>query len=295
MRHYSIKDLELLTGIKSHTLRIWESRYGIIEPKRTETNIRYYLDEDLRDVMNVAHLNKLGYKISKIAKMSCDERNKLVLENSSECDCEHTENQVQCLTKAMLEFDEQTFNHLLSNAILRMGFEKCMLQIIYPFLEKIGKLWQASSICVAQEHFVSNLLRQKIMAAIDGQVVKDSGDVKRALLFCPPGELHELNLLFTNYMLRSRNIHTLYLGADLPLCDLSNIKESYNPDFFIMAVTAGYVQKNIEELNKNLKSQLSHIPGFVIGAQCVNISEWPDNVRKASNFEEIQSRLEVFV
>jgi methanogenic corrinoid protein MtbC1 len=191
----------------------------------------------------------------------------------------------------MMDFDEHTFNHILSNAILRLGFEKCMLQIVYPFLEKIGKLWQASSICIAQEHFVSNLLRQKIMAAIDGQVIKDPDNSTRALLFCPPGELHELNLMFVNYVLRSRNIHTLYLGTDLPLCDLSNIEESYKPDFFIMAFTAGYAQRNQDELKAQLKAQLSHIPGFVIGAQCSNMTDWPENIRQASSFEEIESHL----
>lgn len=291
MRQYSIKDLELLTGIKSHTLRMWESRYGIIKPKRTETNIRYYLDEDLRDVMNVAHLNKLGYKISKIAEMCAEKRNAMVLENTEECNCEHTESSIQCLITAMMNFDEQTFNQLLSNAILRLGFEKCMLQLVYPFLEKIGMLWQASSICVAQEHFVSNLLRQKVLAATDAQIINNPETATKALLFCPSGELHELNLLFANYVLRSRGMHTLYLGADLPLCDLENIKQAYNPDFFVMAFTAGYSQKNQEQLKERLSNQLNHIPGFIIGAQCSDLKGWPENISPASSFEEIELQI----
>ncbi|MEX2589027.1 MAG: MerR family transcriptional regulator [Chitinophagales bacterium] len=289
MSQYSIKDLELLTGIKSHTLRIWESRYNVITPKRTKTNIRYYLDEDLRKILNVAHLNKLGYKISKIAKLSEEERNELVLENS--VDCEQIEGQIQCLTKAMLNYDEQEFNHLLANATLKMGFERCMLEIAYPFLEKIGKLWQASSICVAQEHFVSNLLRQKIIVATDGQMLKDPENSKRAILFCPPGEIHELNLLFVNYILRIRNIHTLYLGTDMPLCDLSNVKAHYKPHCFVMAMTAGYAQKNQSALNEQLKIQLGDTSGFLIGSLCNKKSEWHNNIHLVKNIKELEKQL----
>ncbi|MEX0813790.1 MAG: MerR family transcriptional regulator [Chitinophagales bacterium] len=293
MSQYSIKDLELLTGIKSHTLRIWESRYNVITPKRTKTNIRYYLDEDLRKILNVAHLNKLGYKISKIAKLSEEERNELVLENS--VDCEQIEGQIQCLTKAMLNYDEQEFNHLLANATLKMGFERCMLEIAYPFLEKIGKLWQASSICVAQEHFVSNLLRQKIIVATDGQMLKDPENSKRAILFCPPGEIHELNLLFVNYILRIRNIHTLYLGTDMPLCDLSNVKAHYKPHCFVMAMTAGYAQKNQSALNEQLKIQLGDTPGFLIGSLCNKKSEWHKNIHLVKNIKELEKQLKSLV
>lgn len=289
MEQYSIKDLELLTGIKSHTLRVWESRYGIIEPKRTSSNIRYYLSDDLRNILNVAHLNKMGYKISKIAQMCKDERNELVIEDSNESTS--SENQIQALVKAMLDFDEQSFNHVMSNITLRLGFEKCMLQVIYPFLEKIGMLWQASSICVAQEHFVSNLLKQKIMAATDGQMLKEVSTSVRALLFCPPGELHELNLLFANYMLRSRGVHTLYLGADLPVCDLSKIKKHYDPNFFIMAINAGYAQKKFAELSVRLDEQLNHIQGFVIGGQCACMENLPENICIAKCYEDIDKYL----
>lgn len=289
MSQYSIKDLELLTGIKSHTLRIWESRYNIITPKRTASNIRYYLDEDLKEILNVAQLNKMGHKISKIAKMSDAERKVLILEGNE--DCAKSENQIQCLIEAMLNFDEQRFNHILSNATLTLGFEKCMTKIVYPFLEKTGKLWQASSICVAQEHFVSALLKQKILAATDSQMVKESAETKRVLLFCPSGELHELNLLFTNYMLKTRDVHTLYLGADLPLCDLSKVYESYRPHYYVMSVTSGYVHKNIETLKNQLQDQLNEIPGFIIGAQCESAANWGENVHLAKSFEDIESHI----
>lgn len=293
MSRYSIKDLELLTGIKSHTLRMWENRYSIITPKRTKTNIRYYSDDDLKKLLNVAHLNKQGYKISKIANLDEPERNQLVLENSD--DCRHIECQIQSLTKAMINFDEIGFNHLLSNAILKLGFKNCMTDIVFPFLRRIGQLWQACSISVAQEHFVSNIIRQKIIVATEGQILKNPENTKRILLFCPAGEQHELNLLFVNYILRSKNLNTLYLGTELPLCDLPQIKKKYDPDAFIMAITAGYVQKTQGLICEELQDKLPNTPGIIIGGQCKDCSQWPSKIFPVNSYEEFENMLEELI
>jgi len=163
---YSIKDLEHLTGIKAHTIRIWEQRYDILSPKRTDTNIRYYDSTDLKHMLNIALLNNNGYKISKIAKMSQEEVFEAVLQTIDKNN--NYSDQINALTVAMIDLNEAQFEKIMSTNILQIGFEDTMLNIIYPFLTKIGFLWQIDSINPAQEHFMTNLIRQKLIVAIDG-------------------------------------------------------------------------------------------------------------------------------
>lgn len=158
MRTYSIKDLEQLSGIKAHTLRIWEQRYNLLSPKRTETNIRYYDDEDLKLILNVALLNDNGFKISKIVSMDRPEMRDEVM-HLTERSLTH-DDQIHALTISMIEMDEERFDKILSINILKLGFEQTMMNIIYPFMSKIGVLWQTGAINPAQEHFISNLVRQ---------------------------------------------------------------------------------------------------------------------------------------
>ncbi|MEQ9302640.1 MAG: MerR family transcriptional regulator, partial [Marinoscillum sp.] len=167
MSTFSIRDLEHLSGIKAHTLRIWEQRYELIKPKRTDTNIRYYDDHDLKLILNVALLKENGIKISKIAEMSDGELQREVLK-LTERNLRYPE-QIHALTISMVDLDEDRFNKIISSNILKLGFEKTMMNVIYPFLSKIGILWQTSAINPAQVHFISNLVRQKLIAAIDGQ------------------------------------------------------------------------------------------------------------------------------
>ena len=167
MIRYSIKDLEKITGIKAHTIRIWEKRYGIVEPSRTQTNIRYYSDEDLRHLMNVAILNKYGYKISNIQGMTSEEIKKSVLELTYQyLDNDHL---VDNLVMAMIELDEQRFDKIISSSIIKQGFDFTFENLLARFLEKIGILWQTGAVNPAQEHFISQLIRQKLILAIDGQ------------------------------------------------------------------------------------------------------------------------------
>ncbi|MFY7911452.1 MAG: MerR family transcriptional regulator, partial [Emticicia sp.] len=163
MSNYSIKDLEQLSGIKAHTLRIWEQRYNIINPKRTDTNIRTYDDNDLKLVLNIALLKDHDYKISEIAKLSLEELSKEVLAISDKQ--LNYPDQIHALTIAMIDIDEERFEKIMSTNILQFGFENTMINIIYPFLSRIGTLWVTGSIGPAQEHFITNLIRQKIIVA----------------------------------------------------------------------------------------------------------------------------------
>ncbi|MEM6347663.1 MAG: MerR family transcriptional regulator, partial [Bacteroidota bacterium] len=211
MGTYSIKDLEQLSGIKAHTLRVWEQRYGIIQPSRTPTKIRYYDDADLRLVLNISFLNRNGHKISKIAKMTGDEIQNTVM-RISDSNLEFP-NQVNALVIAMVNLDEERFEKIISTNTLQFGFENTMLHIIYPFLERIGILWQTGSINPAHEHFMSNLIRQKLIVAIDGQIRSQNPNASKYLLFLPEGEQHELSLLFSAYIIKSRHNKVIYLGT----------------------------------------------------------------------------------
>lgn len=193
MAQYTIKELEHLSGIKAHTIRIWEQRYNILCPKRTETNIRYYDDADLKSILNISLLNERGYKISKIAQMPKEQIQQKVQQLCDEsCRGSH---HIHTLVKAMVDMDEETFDKTLSTAALQLGVKGTMNEVIYPFLTKIGILWQTGNISPAHEHFVSNLIRQKLIVAIDGQVVRVQQEAPVHVLYLPEGELHELVLL----------------------------------------------------------------------------------------------------
>jgi len=255
MSNYSIKDIERISGIKAHTLRIWEKRYGIIEPKRTETNIRYYTNEELKKILNISILNNYGIKISKIVGLSSKELHQKVIEISTE-EVEETL-QIESLVIAMVEVDESRFEKILANCTLRLGFEQTVLNIIYPFFKKVGVLWQAGAINPAQEHFISNLIRQKLIVAIDSQGMMVKEGARRFLLFLPEGELHELGLLFYSYLIQKAGHKVIYLGQSVPLSDVGKVND-YNPADYI--ITATMSMSTGEGLNNLLQQMLDMFP-----------------------------------
>lgn len=235
MGQYSIKELEQLSGIKAHTIRIWEKRHKIIEPSRTATNIRYYSDLDLKKIINVSLLNTYGIKISKIADMSLDDMNRKVLEISELQNDKGVH--IDQMVIAMIDMEEELFEKILNNLILRFGFEQTITEIIYPFLEKIGILWQTQNITPAHEHFISNLIRQKIVVAIDGLPIPPKTQ-KKILLFLPEGEMHELGLLFYHFLIRKAGYRTYYLGQNVPHEDLISVYKVHQPDFMLTSITS---------------------------------------------------------
>jgi len=251
MGQYSIKELEQLSGIKAHTIRIWEKRHKIIEPSRTATNIRYYSDLDLKKIINVSLLNTYGIKISKIADMSLDDVNKKVLEISELQNDKGVH--IDQMVIAMIDMEEELFEKILNNLILRFGFEKTITEIIYPFLEKIGILWQTQNITPAHEHFISNLIRQKIIVAIDGLPIPPKNS-KKILLFLPEGEMHELGLLFYHFLIRKSGYRTYYLGQNVPHEDLISVYKVHQPDFMLTSITSNLtvsIEKYLEQLTND--------------------------------------------
>jgi len=274
--YYSIKDIEQLSGIKAHTLRIWEQRYNFIRPKRTDTNIRFYDDDDLKLVLNIALLKDNGLKISRICEMQEDELRtevKTLMEKKL-----GFPDQIQGLTLAMLELDEERFEKILSTNILQIGFERTMINLINPFFLKIGILWQTGSINPAQEHFISNLIRQKIIVAIDGQITSANYN-KKYLLYLPQNELHEISLLFSNYIAKSRNNKVIYLGQNVPHSDLIDIYKDHNPDVLLTVLTStpplDDVQSYIYKISESFKNSKVLISGHQVVGQDLDI---PSNV-----------------
>ncbi len=292
MAVYSIRDLEKLSGIKAHTIRIWEQRYGVIAPKRTKTNIRYYQDDDLKFLLNVSLLNKNGIKISKIAKMS----RQTVAEKVAaiaEINFEYS-TQLDALTISMIEMDEQKFDRIVSMNIQQLGFERTMLEVIYPFLDKLGVLWLTGSINPVQENFISYLIRQKIIVAIDQEPIPQGKQVKKFIIYLPEGEKQELTLLFMHYILKSRRNQVLYLGQDISVADLRDACKVHKPDFIFTMISETFakepVQKYVDKLAETFPDCQVLLSGYQVVAQKVTA---PQNVRVLRSLDHTLEFLEL--
>jgi DNA-binding transcriptional MerR regulator len=275
MAIYSIRDLEKLSGIKAHTLRVWEKRYGIVQPKRTQTNIRYYLDEDLQLILNIALLNKSGVKISKIAKMTANE---IAMEVGAISEDNPDEGvQVEAMTLAMLDLDEAKFDRILQTNTQKNGFEQTMMQLIYPFLEKLSLLWLTGSVKPVHENFITHLIQRKLLAAIDEIPLSRSRHSKKFFLYLPPGEKQELSLLSLHYLLRKAGYSVIYLGNETSIIDVKDAYEIKKPDFIFTIITETFtkvpVQKYVDSLSEEFPESQILLTGYQIAAQDVSAKE----------------------
>jgi len=235
MAVYSIRELEKLSGIKAHTIRIWEKRYNLIEPHRTQTNIRYYTDKDLKKILNVAVLNRHGIKISNIAKLSELELREEIMRVSK---VNHSqENVIDSLIISMVDMDEYRFNAIIEKYISGHGFRATVTDLYYPFLEKVGILWQSGDVNPAQEHFVTNLIRNKIISATEQLPHTYNPHAKTFLLMLPEGEWHEITLLFANYLLKEARHEVIYLGQSVPYSDILATGASKSFDYIFISST----------------------------------------------------------
>lgn len=235
MAVYSIKDLEKLSGIKAHTIRIWEKRYELIEPHRTNTNIRYYTDANLKKILNVAVLNRQGMKISHIAELSDLELKEAIKQETSDTSSHKT--LIDSLVVAMIDLDQYIFSSLIEKSVSKMGFRDTVIHVLYPFLYKVGILWLADKVNPAQEHLVSSLIRQKIIAATDKLPDPHKPNAKKFLLMLPEGEWHEIALLFAQYLIKEANHEVLYLGQSVPYSDVLATGAAVHFDYILIAFT----------------------------------------------------------
>jgi MerR family transcriptional regulator, light-induced transcriptional regulator len=270
---FSIKDIEKLSGIKAHTLRIWEQRYGILKPNRTDTNIRWYDNDELKNILNVSLLNNHGYKISKIAGLSkeeiASEVTKIVDSTSKECE------QISSLIISMVEMDERRFEQIISNQILRNGFSYTIEEVIYPFLHKIGVMWHTGSINPAQEHFITHLIRQKLIVAIDGQIVIEKNQSKKFILYLPENELHELSLLYFTYLLKSNGHFVTYLGQSIPMIDVERVAEIKNSDYIVSVFThkMDSIQDYLDKLAVSFPHKRLLLSGYELVKEGIKLPE----------------------
>lgn len=262
MNAFTIKDLENLSGIKAHTIRIWEQRYTFLNPQRTETNIRYYSNDELKTVLNIALLNKYGYKISHIDKMSEDEMKEKIL-SLSQAQAQQ-ERIVNDLIHYMVDLRLEEFESSLDTYIMAKGIERTITQIIFPFLERIGILWITNHVNPAQEHLVTNIIRQKLIVGIESTVSHIQIN-KTILLFLPEGEHHELGILFMYYLLKSRGVKVLYLGANVPVKDVEYVAQLKKPEFLYTHLTSVAHNFNFERFLSHISSRVATTPLIVSG------------------------------
>lgn len=244
--------MEVLSGVKAHTIRMWEQRFLMFEPRRTPGNIRYYNDSDLKKLLNLSFLTQQGYKVSVLARMSEEELSRRVVDLS--LTCTGVESRIQSLTMHMLQLNELGFTQLLSVFIKESGLERVMLDIVFPFFRAIGFMWQTGTITPAHEHFITHLIRQKLIVSIDQMDYDQQEAAKKYLLFLPEGEFHELGLLFAHYVIRSRGHETIYLGANVPYADLKTVYSTYKPQSILCILTSAQVDLTASEYLNQLSS-----------------------------------------
>ena len=289
MGKYSIKELEQLSGIKAHTIRIWEKRHHLVEPSRTAGNIRFYSDEDLKKIINVSLLNNQGVKISKIVTLTGEEMRQKVAELSEAKNS--VDIYIDQLVIAMVDMEEEQFEKILSNLIIKFGFQRAVLEIVYPFLEKIGILWLTNNISPAQEHFISHLIRQKLIVAIDALTIAPK-TAMRVLLFLPEGELHELGLLFYYYIAKKEGFRTYYLGQTVPYNDLKLVVETHQPQLIISSFTTVPQAKNVSDFIKRLSKDFTTAKILVSGHVLKNVTTgMPTNVEVFENAMALKAKL----
>lgn len=287
MGQYSIKDLEVLSGIKAHTLRIWEQRYNIVEPHRTDTNIRYYTDDQLKILLNVSLLNNSGYKISKIAKLTPEEIAQEVLRlDNKELKEDLLVNQ---LVEGMVSLDKALVLKILNKGEDFPSLIDFFMKVVFPFLGRIGMLWASNSINPGQEHFASNIIKRFLLDKIES-LEEPRKDAPMFLLFLPEGEWHELSLLVAEYILKKEGKRVLYLGASVPDTDIKAIL-SLTPINYLLCVSIlsqpiDSIQETIDRL-----SNLEGDQGLIFAGKSFYHPDlkFPQGAKILHSFEELLS------
>ncbi len=285
MNAFTIRDLENLSGIKAHTIRIWEQRYNFLKPQRTTTNIRYYTGDELKKILNISLLSKYGFKISHINKMhELEIKEKILSLSHAQAQQERIVNE---MIQSMVDLNMEHFEIVLTDYINEKGIDKTIHYIIFPFLERIGILWQTYHINPAQEHLVINVIRQKLIVAIEGLGLHENRTTS-ALLFLPEGEFHEIGLLYIFYLLKVRGIKVYYLGANVPIKDMEYIVKIKKPDFLFTHLTSVANNFNFERFLFNLNNYLPDDTVLISGVLAQQYKKKvPQNVQFKKSLEEV--------
>ncbi|MCR8666072.1 MerR family transcriptional regulator [Aestuariibaculum sp. M13] len=281
--NFSIKDLENLSGIKAHTIRVWEKRYNLLEPNRTDTNIRTYNTTSLQKLLNIAYLNNNGFKVSKIADLAEDEISLKVKEIIAESNKDSFA--INAFKMAMINFDQSLFDKTYNDLLKELTFEDIFYSVFLPLLNEIGLLWQTNTITPVHEHFISVLIKQKLLLSTEKLVnLENTSDSRTFVLFLPDNEIHDIGLLFVNYLLKSKGYHTIFLGPSVPTANLYELYEFFDNITFISYFTIFPEEDAIETYIKDfyellLNENKSYL--YLLGNKTINLnpSQLPEKVK----------------
>ncbi|MFW0715378.1 MerR family transcriptional regulator [Pedobacter sp. N23S346] len=262
---YTISDLEKLSGIQSHTIRIWEHRYNALNPHRSQGNTRLYDDGHLKKLLDIVSLNESGFKISKICSLSDQAVEKLLDEQHNyPSNDKLAEFYISRLIRHGISYNEYEFNLIIEEGFQKLGIAQVYRRVIYPLLVRLGIMWRKNHICPAHEHFIANIIRKKLFAAIN-DITPPTEDNTTWLLFLPEDEDHEIGLLFADYMLRLNKQKVIFLGSKVPIDSIKNVFSTINIDhvlfFFVRTRLPDIAQKYIAELSEVCKSAQIHLAG----------------------------------
>ena len=289
---YTIKDLERLSGIKAHTIRIWEQRYNLLSPARGGRNIRSYSNEELKKLLNVNFLGQCGFKISEIACLTEEElRQKVAAVTQSNYVA--SSDYINMLILSMIEMDEAKFHGVINDNLKHSDFEKCIDEVVFPFLRKIGVMWQVGDVNPAQEHFISHLIRQKIIANIDAIPLNAKKSTLTYLLYLPEGEWHELSLLYYTYLLKKLGLKYIYLGQSVPFNDIVAVLSEIMPNCLITVITTPLADGTLEDYLQSMSKLMLHGQILVTGFQLSkHLSPLPANVKIFAETKQFYELLE---
>jgi MerR family transcriptional regulator, light-induced transcriptional regulator len=294
---FSIKDLENLSGIKAHTIRIWEKRYNVLEPMRTDTNIRYYDLISLQKLLNITLLHNHGYKISKISKYPAERIPELVREIISTKSAKH--HAINAFKVAMMNFDQSLFFNTYNTLLSEKTFREVFYEVIIPLMDEIGMLWQSDTITPSHEHFISFLIKQKILINTERLQLNAPTKTDRVyVLYLPMNEIHELGLMYVNHEILYKGYKVIYLGESVPFEDLKNVRKYFENVTFICYMTVQPNPSDIDEyVHKVKKEILQNDPTtqfWFTGRLALEIDEkhMSDNLGIFTSVEELIARVE---
>lgn len=274
---------------------MWEKRYGLLTPDRTDTNIRYYDAGQLKHLLNVSLLLGFGYKISRISHMTRDELTNTIQQHvydNQSLEDQAIENKINGLIVAMIDLDEQKFSAIYETSVRKRGFENTMVLVIYPFLERVGVMWGINEINPAEEHFISNLIRQKIIVAID-ELEMPQRDKDSYLLYLPEDEWHELGLLMANYLIRKAGHPSIHLGQNVPFKDMLSIFESSRPNYVVVFVVTSLSREGVQTYLQRLHETFSHTTVYLSGlGSLFDGASFPDNIVHLKHIRDLQALLQ---
>lgn len=292
---FSIKDLENLTGIKAHTIRIWEKRYNLFSPKRTDTNIRYYDLESFQKLLNVSYLNNNGYKISKIAELAPREIPKLVREIAFSSNLES--HAINSFKLSMLNFDQKLFYKTYESLLKDKPFKDIFYDVFIPLLTEIGLLWQTNTITPAHEHFLTTLIRQKLLINTELILAESQPkSTKTFVLFLPDNEIHELGLMFLNYKIVANNYNCIFLGQSVPINGLVDILNYYDDLIFLSYFTIKPLKEEIEDYIKEFDKKIlqkSNAEFWILGQMLnsLDLENLPPKITPFKSIKEVAAKL----